>query len=194
MIGLTGGIASGKSTVSARLKQLGACVIDADAISRQTILLPEVAAAVRREFGDAVYKKGVLDRAALANAAFASEDGVRRLNQITHPAIMRETLYRARSAESGGGYPLVVIDAPLLIESGLHIYCSSVWLVTANADIRIKRIIERDGATEEQAMARIKSQLSDESKRCYADVIFENNGTPKQLIELVDSAFCAARG
>lgn len=189
MIGLTGGIASGKTTVSARLRELGAFVADADEVSREVIADPAVLSRIRGRFGPEVFREdGSLDRRALAAAAFSEEGGAAALNAITHPAIAARLLELASEAEREG-FPLVFVDAALLIEAGFNEFCSSVWLVTANTESRLARIMERDGLTYAEASARIANQLSDETKRLYANVVIENDGTYGELIEKVDRAF-----
>ncbi len=187
IIGLTGGIASGKSTVSARLAELGALIIDADRVARNVVELPEVASALCAEFGMGIFRDGRLDRAALAEAAFNTPEGVRRLNAVTHPHIIRIILDTARRNE--GSYPLVVIDAPLLVESGLHDVCGEIWLVTADAEMRISRVAARDGLDRRQAEARMANQLSDAEKRRYATLVLDNNGSVEELMQEVDAAF-----
>lgn len=190
MLGLTGGIASGKSTVSNRLRGLGAFIADADEIARGIVELPSVRGDILKQFGPSVFNaEGGLDRAALASKAFASAQAAARLNAITHPAIKERAIALAKAAENSGEYPLVFIDAPLLIESGLHEVCSGVWLVTADRELRIRRIIERDGLTREQAELRISRQMKDEAKALFATRTIFNNGTLDELISKVDAAF-----
>lgn len=192
MIGLTGGIASGKSTVTARLKALGAFVADADEVSREVISFPAVLEKIREAFGGGVFAPdGSLDRVELASRVFSSEKRTAALNGITHPVIREELLRVTGEAEASGLYPLVFVDAALLIESGFNELCERVWLVTAGTDTRIRRIMERDGATYEQACARISSQMPEDEKRAYADVVIENDSGLKELIEAVDAAFFA---
>lgn len=191
MIGLTGGIASGKSTVTARLRALGAFVADADEVSRRVVSLPGVAEAIRAEFGDVFAPDGGLDRYALAMRAFSSPHATEILNGITHPAIAEELLRMAREAEESGLYPLVFVDAALLIESGFYKNCSGVWLVTAPESLRIARVMDRDGLTYDEARARIARQASDEEKRAYASVVIENDGSLEELLGKADSAFAA---
>ncbi len=192
MIGLTGGIASGKSTVTARLKALGAFVADADEVSREVISFPAVLEKIREAFGGGVFAPdGNLDRVELASRVFSSEKRAAALNGITHPVIREELLRVTGEAEASGLYPLVFVDAALLIESGFNELCERVWLVTAGTDTRIRRIMERDGATYEQACARISSQMPEDEKRAYADVVIENDSGLKELIEAVDAAFFA---
>ena len=190
MIGLTGGIASGKSTVTARLKALGAFVADADEISREVISSGEVLAAIRREFGSAVFSEdGSLDRSALATRVFSSRERAALLDSITHPAIAKRILEIVEAAENSGDYPLVFVDAALLIESGFNRLCDRVWLVTANTGLRIRRIILRNGLSYEAAAKRVASQMPDDEKIPYSNVIIDNNGSMEELIERVDNAY-----
>ena len=186
MIGLTGGIASGKSTVSARLKELGAEVFDADLISREVIASPEVLEKIRAAFGDGVFGGGGnISRKALADAVFASDENAKTLDDIMHPAIAAELRRRALAAEENG-CPLVFVDAALLIESGFYKLCDEVWLVTASYETRVKRIMERDGLTREEAAARIARQMPEEEKRRYANTVIVNDGEISELIARVD--------
>ena len=192
MIGLTGGIASGKSTVTARLRALGAFVADADEVSREVMTFPSVLGSVREAFGPGVFAPdGSLDRVALAERVFSSEKRTAALNAITHPVIREELIRQTCEAESLGVYPLVFVDAALLIESGFNLLCDKVWLVTAREDTRIRRVMERDGVSYESAKARISRQMPEEEKRAYADVIIENDSGLGELIEAVDRAFDA---
>ena len=189
MIGLTGGIASGKSTVTARLRALGAFVVDADEVSRGVADIPGVAEAIREAFGDVFTPDGRLDRYALAMKAFSSPRATEILNGITHPAIAREIMRLAEEAEASGLYPLVFVDAALLIESGFYKNCSSVWLITADRSTRIARIMERDGLTYDEAVMRIDRQAPDEEKIKYATVVIGNDGGLEELLEKADRAF-----
>ncbi|MBO4563751.1 MAG: dephospho-CoA kinase [Clostridia bacterium] len=192
MIGLTGGIASGKSTVTEMLASKGAFIADADAVSREVMELPEVLCAVREAFGADVFREdGSLDRRALAARAFKDECSAALLNSITHPAIINRLRELAAEAEASGEYPLVFVDAPLLIESGFHTLCDRVWLVTAKDETRIARIMLRDGLTYDEAALRIARQMPEEEKRRYATTVIENDGSFDELILSVDKAFSA---
>ena len=161
MIGLTGGIASGKSTVTARLRALGAFVADADEVSREVMTFPAVLGQVREAFGPGVFAPdGSLDRVELASRVFSSEKRTAALNAITHPVIREELIRQTCEAEALGVYPLVFTDAALLIESGFYTLCDRIWLVTARDDTRIRRVMERDGASYESARARISRRRS----------------------------------
>ncbi|MCR5808487.1 MAG: dephospho-CoA kinase [Clostridiales bacterium] len=190
MIGLTGGIASGKSTVTARLRALGAFVADADLVSREAVASPEVLSRIREAFGDSVIAAdGTLDRLALAEKVFSSSAKTAQLDAITHPAIIKRLLELTGEAEKAGVYPLVFVDAALLIESGFNKYCDGVWLVTANRDVRIRRIMARDGLSYDDAVNRIDRQMSDEEKLPFATTVIENDSTIEELIKRVDEAF-----
>lgn len=189
MIGLTGGIASGKSTVAFRLRERGAFVADADEVSREVMESRSVLDEVRASFGDGVFfEDGTLDRRELARLAFSTAEGAAKLNAITHPAIAARLLELARGAEEAG-FPLVFADAALLIEAGFHNHCDGVWLVTANEETRLKRIMERDGSSREEAENRIARQLPDSEKIPFASYIIENDGSLEELLEKVDAGF-----
>jgi dephospho-CoA kinase len=183
-IGLTGGIGSGKSTVSALLAARGAVVIDADRIARQVVEpgTPGLAA-VAEAFGPGVLTPdGSLDRPALAAIVFADPAAREKLDGIVHP------LVRSRAAELAAAAPedaVVVHDVPLLVETGQAGSYDLVLVVQADPDTRIDRLVRR-GLTEEDARARIAAQASDEQRRAVADVVLENDGTPEDLAEQVD--------
>jgi dephospho-CoA kinase len=183
-IGLTGGIGSGKSTVSALLAARGAVVIDADRIARE-VVEPGTAglAAVVEAFGAGVLTgDGSLDRPALAAVVFADPEARKRLDGIVHP------LVRARSAELAAAAPddaVVVHDVPLLVETGQAGAYDLVLVVQAAPEIRVDRLVRR-GLTEEDARARIAVQATDEQRRAAADVVLVNDGTPEDLAGQVD--------
>jgi dephospho-CoA kinase len=183
-IGLTGGIGSGKSTVSALLSQHGAVVVDADRIARE-VLEPGAAglAAVVDEFGNGVLSAdGSLDRPALAAVVFADPAARARLDAIVHP------LVRARAAELAAVAPegsVVVHDVPLLVETGQAGSYDLVLVVEAEFGTRIERLVRR-GMSEEDARARIAAQATDEQRRAVADVVLDNSGTPEELAAQVD--------
>ncbi|MGY1837120.1 dephospho-CoA kinase [Blastococcus sp. SYSU DS0510] len=183
-IGLTGGIGSGKSTVSRLLAERGAVVVDADLIARE-VLEPGTPglAAVVREFGEGVLAEdGSLDRAALAAIVFSDEEARRRLDALVHP------LVRQRSAELVAAAPedaVVVNDVPLLVETGQAGSYDLVVVVETRQEIRVARLVER-GLTEADARARIAAQATDEQRRAVADVVLDNSGSLQHLAEQVD--------
>lgn len=183
-VGLTGGAGAGKSTVAARLRELGAVVIDADALAREVLApntdgLREVVLA----FGDHVLRPdGSLDRAALAAVVFADPEQRLRLEQITHPRIA------ARTAELLAGVPddaVVVHDVPLLVEKSLGSAYDLVIVVDAPVDLRVRRLVGR-GLTEADARARIAAQATEEERRAVAGVWLDNAGSPDDLVRQVD--------
>jgi dephospho-CoA kinase len=183
-IGLTGGIGSGKSTVSGLLATRGAVIVDADRIAREVVEpgTPGLAAVVEA-FGDAVLAPdGWLDRPALAAIVFADPEARRRLDAIVHP------LVRARGRELEAAAPpgsVVVHDVPLLVETGQAPSFDLVLVVLADVETRVARLVQR-GLTAEDARARIAVQATDEQRRAIADVVLDNSGTPEQLADQVE--------
>ncbi len=183
-IGLTGGIGSGKSTVSRLLEQRGAVIVDADAIAREVVApgTPGLAA-VTEAFGDGVVAPdGSLDRPALAAVVFADPEARKRLDAIVHP------LVRARAAEVAAAAPadaVVVNDVPLLVETGQAGSYDLVLVVEADPATRVARLVQR-GLTAEDARARMAAQATDEQRRAVADVVMDNSGSPEELEAQVD--------
>ncbi|MBQ3131301.1 MAG: dephospho-CoA kinase [Clostridia bacterium] len=190
-IGLTGGIAAGKSLVSGMLVSLGAWILDADAISREVVEPgTEGLKAVAAEFGGGIINSdGTLNRRALAEEVFGDAEKLERLNDILHPLIKAEMLRRAELIEETHPEDIVVFDVPLLIESGWQDVAEEVWLVSAPIEERIRRIALRDGLSEEQAMERINAQMTDEQKAKYADVIIDNGGSIQELEKKVTKLY-----
>jgi dephospho-CoA kinase len=183
-IGLTGGIGSGKSTVSALLAERGAVIVDADRIAREVVEpgTPGLAAVVEAFGARVLTADGALDRPAIAAIVFADDEARRTLNGIVHP------LVRARAAELAAGLPedaVVVNDVPLLVEAGqAHAY-DLVLVVVADVETRVGRLVQR-GLAEPDARARIAAQATDEQRRAVADVVLDNNGSPEELAAQVD--------
>jgi dephospho-CoA kinase len=183
-IGLTGGIGSGKSTVSALLAERGAVVVDADLIAREVVEpgTPGLAAVVEAFGTDVLAADGSLNRPALAAVVFADPAARRRLDALVHP------LVRARAAELEAAAPpgaVVVHDVPLLVETGQAGRFDLVLVVAADVETRVARLVRR-GLTEDDARARIAAQATDEQRRAVADVVLDNSGTPEQLAAQVD--------
>lgn len=186
VIGLTGGIGAGKSTVSAILAELGAYIIDADKIGH-AILEPNGAAygEVVSAFGEGILRQdGAIDRGALAKIVFADGEKRAHLNAITHPKIRAEVSRRIERAEA----EIVVVDAALLLEAGFAGMCGEVWLVTAGQEARMARIMARSGYSREQAEARMASQMGDAARMAAANVIIENSGS----LDALHRAVCTA--
>jgi len=183
-IGLTGGIGSGKSTVSRLLGEHGAVIVDADAIAREVVAPgTQGLAAIVEAFGAAVLAAdGSLDRPRLAAVVFADPEARGTLDGIVHP------LVRARARELEAAAPpgaVVVHDVPLLAETGQGSAYDVVVVVEADPDMRVARLVER-GLTAEDARARIAVQATDEERRAIADVVLDNSGTPEELAEQVE--------
>ena len=191
IIGLTGTIGSGKSTVSARLAKLGALVLDADTISREAVKkgadgLNKIAEVFGKEVIDA---NGELDRKALAGIVFSDESKRLILNGIIHPQVLKALKERTHGEKGLNPNRMIVWDVPLLIEVGWVEYVDSVWLVTAPEQTRINRIMARDGCTIKQAQSRICAQMSEEEKARFSNEIIDNGGSLEQLYQRVDALY-----
>ena len=175
VIGLTGKTGAGKSTVAAFLKEKGCFIIDGDKIAREILLPGEPAVKELADcFGeDIILTDGNIDRKKLATRAFADAESTDKLNRITHPRITERFIKERDSAEKDG-YSIAVIDAAALLESDCKKLCSFFIVVTAPEEIRLERILSRDGITKEQALTRIKAQKSDEYYFSQADYIVKN--------------------
>lgn len=187
-IGLTGGIATGKSTVSSMLTRKGALLVDADVIARE-VMLPghPVLAEVAAYFGqDVIQADGQLDRKKLGEIIFHDEKKRQALNEITHPAIRREI--RKQMTDYEAAYPdrLVVVDIPLLYESELQSLFEKVIVVYVPREIQLHRLMERDNITKERAEARLNSQMDIEQKKQLADEVIDNSGTLEKTSFQVD--------
>jgi dephospho-CoA kinase len=183
-IGLTGGIGSGKSTVSRLLAERGAVIVDADAIAREVVEpgTPGLAAVVEAFGAGILAADGSLNRPALAAVVFADPGARRTLDAIVHP------LVRARAIEIAAAAPpdaVVVNDVPLLAETGQASSYDVVLVVETDPGTRIARLVQR-GLTAEDARARIAVQATDEQRRAIADVVLDNSGTPEQLAAQVE--------
>jgi len=187
LFGLTGGLASGKSTVAARWTARGLPIIDADALARQIVApgtdgLRELVGA----FGARILgADGSLDRRGLASLAFADEEARRKLEAITHPRIRAMSAQCAAEIEARGE-PLACYGAALLVERGLADSFRPLVVVTAPEDAQVDRAVRRDGFTEVEARARIRAQLAPERKIAAADWVIENRGDLTQLIQRAD--------
>jgi len=181
-IGLSGGIGAGKSTVSSTFSELGGIVVDGDVISREVVEPgTEGLAKLVEAFGEQILSDdGSLNRPALAAIAFSDEDKRQTLNGIVHPLVGKR---RAELIEEAGDAAVIVEDIPLLVESGMAPMFPLVIIVDADEDLRIKRLIEHRGFTEEDARARIKAQASEEQRRAVADVWLDNTGSAEELVE-----------
>ena len=187
IIGLTGGIGSGKSTATDYVKNKGFLVIDADEIARE-ITKPGGKILIRliENFGDEFLdENGELRRRALGNHIFGDKRKENLLNEITHTEIINEIKSRLRKAYNEG-QTKVFIDIPLLFEVGMDAWCTDTWLITCDEELRIKRVMKRDNIDEKNVRERIESQMDDESKYKKAKYIIYNSGTKEELYQKID--------
>lgn len=190
IIGLTGGIACGKSTVAAMLSERGAFVADADLIAREVVMPGEPALeAIAGEFGTAVIRDdGTLDRRKLGEIVFADPDRRRRLESILHPAIRERMWEQIHKAKADKPDRLVVADIPLLFETGQEGLYDGVLVVYIPRELQLQRLLARNpDLTEREARERIKAQMDIELKRLRADWVIDNSGTKDETARQVDA-------
>ena len=186
VIGLAGGIGSGKSSVSGMLKNLGAIIIDADKLGHE-VYLPgtEGLREVVSEFGeDILSSNGEIDRGILGSKVFGSPEAMAKLNAIVWPRI-KNKVTELIEENSQLGTEVLVLDAAVLIEAGWTSVVDEVWVVTAPVDQIISRLESRNGITEKQAMSRINSQMTTEQRVEYADIVIENDDSLDELMSSV---------
>ena len=192
LIGLTGNIASGKSTVARLLSERGATIIDADVLARRVVEpgMPAFDEIVRRGGSDVVAPDGSLDRDALRRLVFSHHEQLEELNEIVHPEV---AAYRDRLVEEARqrGDRLVVQDIPLLFERGLVEQFDRIVLVDAPRPVRLERLMRARGLSETESMDMITAQMPAELKRARADYIIENTGTIRELEERVSEVWQA---
>lgn len=186
IIGLTGSIACGKSTVSREIIRLGYPVIDGDLLARELTApggaaLPEI----RKVFGNDVFQEdGRLNRRALGRIVFKDPASRTRLDNLLAPYLQNLTLTKIQQAEASG-FPLCFLDMPLLFEKGYDRLCDSVWTVWIPEPLQLERLIARDGFTEEEARARMQAVMSSDEKASRSDVVIDNSGTINKTLALV---------
>jgi dephospho-CoA kinase len=188
IIGLTGSIASGKSTVSTMLKRKGFPIVDADEIARQVVELGSpVLQEISRVFGESVLQAdGSLNRMKLGEIIFNDEEMRQKLNGIIHPAIRQEML-KQKDEWLAGGANTVIMDIPLLFESKLQSFVDTIIVVSVTPEIQKERLIARNVLSEEEADRRIQSQLPVKEKEKAADAVLFNNGTVEETQKQLDS-------
>ena len=187
-IGLTGGIASGKSTVLTYFKDKGIPYIDADIVAREVVELgTEGLKAIVDTFGSNVlHDAGTLNREALGAIVFHNEEKRQLLNSCLKTHI-RNRIMELTAQYEQGNTPILIYDIPLLIEGEWYTMMDEVWLVYVNETTQIERLMSRNGFSKEDALARIKSQMRLDDKRSFADVIINNSGTPQALTAQLDT-------
>jgi dephospho-CoA kinase len=185
-IGLTGGIASGKSIASERFAELGARVVDHDDLARQAVQPGSAALAdIAREFGDQLVTRGTLDRAALADIVFGDPNARARLNAIVHPYTFALAEAADRQARLDG-VKVIVHAIPLLVETGMAVSWDIVVTVAAPVGVRTARLVKERGLTSAQAAERIAAQVTDEERAKWADVVLDGGGDTDDLHAQVD--------
>lgn len=200
LIGLTGNIGCGKSTVSRYLETHGAQVCDADAVTR-TVMQPgqEAYDAIVAEFGQAILQQpgGPIDRPALGRIVFADPVALRRLESIVHPATRREIEQwladQSTAAAAEGTRRVAVVDAIKLIESGYTRLCDAVWVVICDEREQLRRLVELRGMSQTDALTRISAQPPQSEKMAVADIVIDNSGTPAASEQQVAQAFAQVR-
>ena len=182
IIGLTGGIASGKSTVADLLERLGFPVIDADLLAREVVAPGEPAYdRIVAEFGPAIlHPDRTINRPRLGSIIFADPEARRRLEAITHPAIRERSEQRLAELEETGSQ-IVFYMAPLLIEAGRSSRVDEIWVVYLDRETQLSRLMTRDGSSRAEALRRIEAQMPMDEKRRFGTVVLDNRGTPADL-------------
>lgn len=192
IIGLTGGIACGKSTISQTLSSLGAVIVDGDLLSRELtcpsgVALPDI----RSTFGDAVFAPdGTLNRRALGARVFSSPAEKDKLDALMQPLLRQQILLRIDEARQSGA-AICVLDIPLLFEAGLDSLCDTVWCATLPREIQLQRLQARDGFTRQEAENRLNSQMPTDEKARRADVVISTVGEIAQTQAMIPPLYAA---
>lgn len=184
ILGVTGGIATGKSTVVDIFRAHGFPIIDGDLIAREVVVpnSPGLAAIVGAFGKEILTEEGTLDRKKLGRIVFQEEAKLNLLNQVLNPFIRSEILRQLQEAEA----PLVIADIPLLFEGHYDQYVDQVAVVYLPESLQVQRLMERDNFSQESAMQRIRSQMPIDEKRNRADIVFDNQGTRQQTKKIVE--------
>lgn len=187
IIGLTGSIASGKSTVANMLKNYGLPIVDADVVARLVVEpgTPTLQKIVEVFGEEALTEEGAMDRQKIGSIIFNNEEKRKQLNSIIHPAI-REEMLRQRDEHSENGATTVIMDIPLLFESKLQHFVEKIIVVSVSETTQLNRLMDRNQLTEEDAKARIASQLPLSVKEQGADAVINNNGTIEQTAQQLE--------
>lgn len=194
-IGLTGGVGSGKSTVSSYMKEFGIPVIDGDCLAMEAVAPGNIAMReIRQVFGNGIFNEdGSLNRLKTAEIIFKDEEKRKALNEIIHPYIWRRTQEEVVSAQNHGHF-VVVLDMPLLLEIDWQLRVEAVWVVKVPLEIQIERVMARNGFTREQVLERIYKQMPTENKLNYADVVIDNSLSPEDTKRQVREALMQIPG
>lgn len=192
-LGLTGGIACGKSNISNALRELGAVIIDGDVLSRQ-LTAPAGAAlpGIRERFGDEVFHPdGTLDRKALGRAVFGHPQALQALQALDGlmQPLLRDMILAGMAKAAEEGAPVCVLDMPLLYEKQLDSLCDRVWCAYIPREEQLRRLMERDGCDQAAAEARLASQMDPAEKAARADVVIHTDGTPEETRALIPDLY-----
>jgi dephospho-CoA kinase len=183
-VGLTGNIGSGKTTVARVFGSLGIPVFHADDEAKAMYAIPEVAEEVRKLFGDGVFHPdGQLDLKELAAIVFSQKTELVKLNRLIHPLVRKHFSEWARQEHHA---PYLLYEAAILVETGFHKFTDRMIVVTAPEDVRIRRVMERDGLSREQVMARIRNQMEETMKSEMADYIINNDDESMLMPQILD--------
>ncbi|MGL5231774.1 MAG: dephospho-CoA kinase [Fusobacteriaceae bacterium] len=179
ILGLTGGIACGKTTISNMFKKIGIEVVDADVVAREVLELPEVLKEIRETYGDIIFENDKLDRKKMRDIIFNNKDNIKKLNSIVHPKVIKvfQDEYNKKKLKED----VIVFDIPLLFEVGLEKFCDKILVVYVKEEVQIERIMRRDGSSRELAKKIIDAQMNLGEKIKLADYIIENSGTIDEL-------------
>ena len=190
LIGLTGGIASGKSTVLQHLRQAGYSVIDADKLGHKVLEQGNPGYnKVVKCFGNGILNPdGSVNRTALGRIVFVDAEKLKQLNEISHPIIaeMIQKEFEESVSDSNGG--IVFLEAALLIEANWYKVCGYIWVVSLDPTVALRRLKERDNLSETEAKLRVGAQLDQEERLAYADIVLQNEGTPEELFTQTQQA------
>ena len=190
LIGLTGGIASGKSTVLQHLRQAGYSVIDADKLGHKVLEHgnPGYNKVVKCFGNEILNPDGSVNRTALGGIVFVNAEKLQQLNEISHPIIaeMIQKEFEESVSDSNGG--IVFLEAALLIEANWYKVCGLIWVVSLDPTVALRRLKERDNLSETEAKLRVGAQLDQEERLTYADVVLQNEGTPEELFTKTQQA------
>ncbi len=191
IVGLTGGYASGKSTVAKMFVELGAVLIDADRLAREVVRPGKQAwFEIVAHFGKGILLKNrEIDRKALGEIVFGSEVERERLNAIVHPRVLDEELRAIEEIKNREPDAIIILSVPLLIESGHYKNCDKIVVVTVDKDTQIKRLMERDGFSREDSARRISAQMPLSEKVQYADFVIDNSGSRQETELQVKEVF-----
>ena len=195
IIGLTGGIACGKSNISATLAELGAVIIDGDALARELTVPNGIALpAIRQTFGAGVFcADGTLDRRALGQIVFSDDRAREQLDRLMQPLLL-EMIKDGIADALASGASVCVLDMPLLYEKGIDSLCDRVWCAWLPSDIQLERLMTRDGFTREEALNRIRSQMPTDEKAARADIVIDTSGTIQYTKDCIRTLYAQETG